>query len=73
MSISTPDIIMGRIRVATKQSPIAVFEHPEPGLLRAVFGATDETRREGDKHLIGIYHNRMSPAKIKKELIKAAR
>ena len=61
MSVSTIDIIMGRISAARKSSPIAVFAAPdgsEPGLLEAVFGATTEAQRrmKTDPGFIGMFH-----------------
>ena len=79
MSVSTIDIIMSRIKSASKASPIAVFKLDEKGKskgkLNAVFGATVKTQeliKNNDNLLVGVYDNTMDESAIRAELIKSA-
>lgn len=58
MSIGPPFDIIWRIKTATPASPIAVFRHRAPGVLRAVFAATAQSQRDiaAGEGLVGIYH-----------------
>lgn len=78
MSISTVEIIIGRIDSASEKSPIAVFKLPNPDgeKLEAVFGATTATMqriKSGDKLFLGNYHNGMDREQTKANLKNAAR
>lgn len=72
MSISTVEIIMGRIESATENSPIAVFKLEEKcGKLNAVFGDTVITQQQiksGHKDLIGVFHKGMDLIAVKRQL-----
>lgn len=62
MSISTVDIIVGRIESSTVDSPIAVFNVPgaRSGHFDALFGNTFTTKkriRSEDYLFIGMYHS----------------
>lgn len=74
--MSTVEIIMGRIEMATEESPIAVFRPPvKCGRLNAVFGATVITKQqiaEGGSNLIGLFHKRMDLVNVKRQLSAAA-
>lgn len=73
MSISTVNVIMGRVSVATPDSPIAVFIEPS-GDLNACFGATIRTKKQiADKHpgLVGVFHNEMKPTVVKSKILNA--
>lgn len=76
MSISTVEIIMGRIESATDKSPIAVFRLAKKcGKLKAVFGATAITQQQinsGHKDLIGVFHKSMDLSAVKRQLQAAA-
>lgn len=67
MSISTIDIVMGRIEVASEESPIAVFKTKERGLYEAQFASTvfGKKRVKKDKALIGVFHNKMPKSMVK--------
>lgn len=63
--------VMGRIEIATKESPIAVFRSEFPEKLNAVFGATVRTKNlieAKDKDFIGIFDKTMDLYKIEKKL-----
>jgi len=73
MSKSTVDVAMDRISVATEESQLAVFMHPEPGMVESVFADTITTRAllvDGD--FIGSFHKEMDKQEVKAKLIKAA-
>lgn len=57
MSDYTVKIVMGRIKIATAESPIAVFGSEKQGYVRAVFGSTVQSHREiaAGNGLIGVY------------------
>jgi len=75
MSISSINVIMRRIDVATIKSPIAVFTIPEERIkLNAVFGATKVTKDAVIKNndtFVGMYNRTMDTTLIRKELRKA--
>ena len=78
MSISTVEIIQTRIRVATLDSPIAVFKLPirQSGFLEAVFGSTVRTHQliaDDDYLFVGYFHNGMAKSDVCKILAGAAR
>lgn len=73
MEIHPIDVILGRIAVATRSSPIAVFK--QGGGLASVFFATSRTRsdiqnRAGD--YVGAFHNGIDAAMVKRRLEAAA-
>jgi len=74
MTIMTIDLVMDRIKSATRYSPIAVFHSVGEGKLDALFASTVMTeikiRKEG-KFLVGVYHQYMDLRKIYKELKSA--
>ena len=74
MSISSTTVIMGRIKVATPESAIAVFTGKN-GRLNAVFANTLETIskiNDGAPGLIGIFHKEMDMVGVKTKLINEA-
>lgn len=79
MSVSTINVIVGRIESATPESPIAVFRHPlgKEGTLEAVFGDTVKTRhrvaRQNDPLFVGLFHRDMAPRAVAATLRKAVR
>lgn len=75
MSIMTVDLIMERIKIATPDSPIAVFRSAIIGQLDAVFAETVETRRvirSAEKQLVGVYHRGMELSCVEKFLYEIA-
>lgn len=75
MSVSSINVIMGRIASATEASPIAVFGLPEKcGKLDAVFGATAISQRNAktSPHFIGMFHNKMKRDEVMKRLLEAS-
>ena len=62
MSYLPPEVIVDRIWVASKKSPIAVFQCAKEGLLDAVFADTIQSRREikSGRGLIGVYDKSMN-------------
>ena len=78
MSHCTISVIIGRIKTASKGSPIAVFKLPNPDgkYLNAVFGNTVRTIKMVDTFsnmFIGEFHNGMNMSDVRKELESAAR
>ena len=76
MTVSTNEVILGRIKEAGVSSPIAVFKiKSDYGTdLDAVFANTVVTQRKiksGDKSLVGIYDNSMDKSKIRRDLTEA--
>ena len=74
MNISSTTVIMGRIRVATPESAIAVFK-AKNGKLEAVFANTLETIakiNDGSAGFIGIFHKEMDLVGVKTKLVNAA-
>ena len=75
MSIMTVDLIMEKIKIATPESPIAVFKCDIIGQLDAVFAETVETRRvirSAEKQLVGVYHKGMELSCVEKFLHEIA-
>lgn len=71
MSLANLEITIGRIKSATKDSPIACFRTPVPELIDSMFADTIRTQRlidNNDPDLIGVYHGGMNLAQIKKVL-----
>lgn len=71
MTISSVDVIMGRIHTAMYDSPIAVFK--SKGKLDAVFAATAKTQnriKSGDVNLIGVYNGTMKQKDIRDTLLE---
>lgn len=59
--------VMTRINGAEVNSPIAVFQCAEPGMLNAVFESTVMTQKIIEQNplgLIGIFNNRMNMKKV---------
>jgi hypothetical protein len=77
MSLASLTVIMGRIKTATEESPIAVFKstvegYREDGMLDAVFGDAVRTTariKSDDPDYIGSYHNDMDLKKVKSVLM----
>ncbi|WP_404358086.1 hypothetical protein [Methylotuvimicrobium sp. KM1] len=72
MALDTVATILGRVKVAPPDSPIAVFKCDKPGLLRAVFGATIDSRLEMDAkrgELIGAFCQNDDEAIVKRKLM----
>jgi hypothetical protein len=69
MSEATVDLIMRRIKAATKESPIAVFRMSN-GELDAVFASTIHTmnRMRQTTNLVGIYYRPEKEEKLEVEL-----
>lgn len=76
MSIATVSVIMGRIKSAEPESPLAVFIPPPgfPGSLDAIFASTVHGRKRVFQgvSLVGVFDNTMDPDNIKKKLKMAA-
>lgn len=62
MSIAEPRAILGRIMVASKESPIAVFKTSIEGCLEAVFADTTGTRERVSSgvNFVGVFDQDMS-------------
>lgn len=62
MSIDAPKAILGRIMVASEDSPIAVFKTPEEGFLEAVFADTTGNRKRVSSgvNLVGLFDQNMN-------------
>lgn len=59
MSISTKSTVVGRIKEATRESPIAVFRAVKLGSYDAVFAGTYTTQKliaQKSPDLIGVYY-----------------
>ena len=77
MSISNIDLILTRIEIATKESPIAVFKVPPNHMgntLDAVFGATIDAKDQisQDKAFIGLFYGSMGTERAR-QLLEAAK
>ena len=75
MSISTVDMIIGRIKLATAESPISVFRCHVPGRLNAVFSNTVLTRKmvaSGGYGYVGTFTRDDNLIDLKSKLITAA-
>lgn len=62
MSSAKLSEIMGRIKLATEDSQIAVFKSPIADELDAIYYSTVEAHRrihEGKPELVGVYHHKM--------------
>jgi len=75
MSVSSPELIVSRCKVASVDSPIAVFKTSD-NRLDAVFAATTKTRRrligfDGMLALVGIYHKGIDSQAIMRDLNRA--
>ena len=73
MTIALPEVIMKRIRSATKKSPIAVFKTFE-GKLDSVFASTVKTKQRletNPSNLVGVYDNCMDPRQVLFQLTEA--
>jgi hypothetical protein len=71
MSYSNVDAIMERIKIATKQSPIAVFTGSRG--LNAVFGATIDTLTKINyepENYVGMFYGEMDQAEVRDILEK---
>ena len=77
MSISKIPTLISRIQIATPKSPIAVFVTRNKkgkaikGTFRAVFAATEETKREileSPEEYIGTFHRDMDLERVKQIL-----
>lgn len=77
MSLSRPNIILGRIEIASEESPIAVLTPNIKGeTLDAFFFATasGQTYIQQNEHkLIGIFDNTMNPKEVKNILLTAVK
>lgn len=74
MSTSNKEIIMGRIAVATPESPLAVFKCGSDRLLNCVPKSTVMTSvwlDRGFPELVGIFHRDMPTGKVSM-MLKAA-
>ena len=74
MSLSTLDIIIDRIKLATEESPIVVFKQPMEKNLNAVFADTVFTKRwikYKEFFFVGNFHRNMELDEVKRQL-KAA-
>lgn len=77
MSVSTVDIIMGRIVSARKDSPIAVFkvmDGDKKGCLDAVFAATVNTQKlinNNHPGLVGVFDQTMDRDDVESKLLSA--
>lgn len=62
MTVADPKAILGRIMVASKESPIAVFKVAEEDLLEAVFANCVGTRERIDLkiNLVGLFNQTMN-------------
>ena len=70
MSISSVEIIMGRIRSATRESPIAVFRVANG--LNAVFANTVLCQQQlTSQNLIGVYDATLDLRKVQRRLYAA--
>jgi len=70
MSLATTEIIMGRIKVATRESPISVFKaHGEIERLDCVFGSTAATQHR-IKYGSGNYVGSFTREDCKKEVLR---
>lgn len=72
MSISTIEVVLGRIESAEPHSPIAVFKAPD-NKLRAVFYTekTKEEMRTMASEFIGLFDSTMDVKAVYKELSEA--
>ena len=76
MSVSTIEIILGRIKTSTICSPILVLSSKESGKLKAVFAGTVWSRKlvkNKDKSIVGVFNRDMDQERIKRILKKAAK
>ena len=73
MSQCTIDWVMSRIKVATDQSPVAVFKMPgSTTMFNVVFESTVITKsriNHGDDLLIGIFHQNMSTEWVREQIL----
>jgi len=63
MSFATVSEVMGRIKLATEESPIAVFTTPEPDKLDAIYFKTVEAAQRiklRKPKLVGVYFKDMT-------------
>lgn len=70
MGYFKPNIIIGRIKSASAESPIAVFLCNKPLCLDAVFADTAESKRkiQAKEGLVGVYDKTMDIQAIATEL-----
>jgi len=71
MTISAIDLIMRRISVTERESPLAVFLTPDHMFMDCVFANTVNTQariRNCDPDLIGIFHRDINPVHIMRRL-----
>jgi len=72
MSYSSLSKALARVRVASKESPIAILKTNNTGKFETLFAATESGRRyiaEHNDRLIGIYHKKNVDTKtLKREL-----
>lgn len=76
MSAGDINQVMIKIRGATTESPIAVFNCDKVGMLDAVFASTVMSQRrirKNDKDLIGVYDNTMNLDEVQSQLKKHVR
>ena len=76
MSVSTIDVIIGRIQSATSESAIAVFSCDKANCLNAVFANTVASRKlisNGlNLDLVGVFDKTMDFVDVKHRLFQAA-
>lgn len=67
MSLCTLETTMARIRVATTESPVAVFTSSELNLMEVVFAGTVSAmkRLATDPRLIGVFDKTMDPGQVR--------
>lgn len=78
MSESKLEIVLGRIRSAKEESPIAVYRSEKPGYLEAHFASTYNERRQQRMRkvkgaFLGFYHSGIPEMTYLEELKKASR
>lgn len=72
MSVSSVEVIMGRIQSASKESPIAVFTTRTGFLFNAVFANTVATQaliQKGTQRLVGVYDQTAPMEVVRQRLI----
>lgn len=74
MTVMSTDLILERVKVAEKESPIAVFQD-ENGDLDAVFAATIGTQeriKNDDPDLVGVFHKYQRISTVRARLNNAS-
>jgi len=68
--------ILERVLVAEPDSPIAVFDHPLAGCLRAAFASTVQSQKDIARghdiyyaQLVGVYDNSMNFSEVRRQLL----